>query len=185
MFSAQLQVLHLIGFQRSELSREKRLFQLVLAFCTAICLSTSGYFIIKFHDDVFDAIDAIDPFTVGVIFVVKFSTFYWSRNNFYQLIDQIKEESLTVDAGVLKSLNNFDQKFAKVFFGSGVFVVVFRCVIMRVISILQMIAFGAEFDYQMPFKFALPYDVKSHPTYEVTYFIFCCSSVMACSNNVK
>lgn len=170
----------MIGYHRDGANKNPGFYRIIQVWgivCIIICLSAELFFIKLNIDNVLSVAEGFAPLSTGIISFTKNVTFFVWKDKFYKLMERIKDlsaENNAADVLILKRVNNFDRTVGMAYLISGSLAVVGYCSKPIVLNIVNMVIFGAEFDYGiMPFKSAYPYDITKFPAYELSYAIQC------------
>jgi len=176
IFPIQIKCLHLIGFHRSKLIKFPKFFRLLgvfSSFCIIFSVVVEGSFILKNYDDVLASTEAFAPFCTVSITLLKYFTFLLSREDFYKLMDQIKELSLDLDKNdsiFVAKVNKINKRVSLVF-ATATWITGFGYLIVPLAADIISYTLGNNPNREMPYKSVYPYDVKSSPGYEISYIM--------------
>lgn len=191
LFSIQVKCFHLIGFYRNDLIRHQRLFhaiQILSVICIAFCLLSEIYFVVENFQDVIASAESFGTLSTEVITLTKLITFYFCKEKFYQLMDQIaalSEQSTRVNSEALKAVNEFDKRVSLTYLCSGICTGLGYCITPIVISLVSIFTMNHEVKASLPMKAAFPYDVSATPAYELTYAVLCCGTFITIFISVR
>lgn len=171
LFGIQIKCLHQVGLHRFSKIQRPKLFA-AFRIAVALTIASSGvaefYFIMKNYKDVLASADAFSTTTTVIITLSKFFTFVAYRNEFYELMDRIKEFYWKNRSERLIKVNWIMRNLTILYFISALIVgVVQNCI--PLVSDFVYFLQGKEVLREMPWKVAYPYDAKITPAYEATY----------------
>lgn len=182
LFSIQVKCFHLIGFHRAEFTKHAKLFhvlQISCIICISLCLMSEIYFVVENILDVMASAESFGTLSTEIITLSKVITFYIWKENFYQLMDEIKflsKHSDSVKVLSLKRLNQFDKGVTLTYLTSGMLTGLGYCITPIIINLVNIFKMNHETNVNLPMKAAFPYDVSISPAYELTYATFCCAT---------
>lgn len=190
-FSIQLKCLRIVGFDREnsvKFPKLLRLAQIIAISCLIACLPGEMYFVERNFKDVLAVAEACGPFFVSLTSAVKFITFFMNQEQFYQLIDRIRElivESNIEDSLIIRKVNQFDRKLTLLYLVSAIltgFGFSFLPIIRNIINVSLL----GKYDFLEPLlKYDFPFETDFSPIYEIIYFFYCCAVFVAVFISVR
>lgn len=191
LFALQVKGLQIIGLLRDEDIKNKT-FNRMLHFCClfsiTFCFTFEGYFIANYYSDILGSAEAFAPFSSEIITYVKFSTIYFSKEKIYEIMDQLKKMALESDAygvNVIRKINQIDKFITLSYCLAASLTGVGYLIAPLISNFVRIVVYGLEYDYDMPFKAAYPYNIASSPAYELTYLMFISASHFTVAINVS
>lgn len=179
LFSIQVKCFHIIGFYRAKSTKREKLFRALQVsgiVCIALCLASEIYFLVENFTDVMASAEAFGTLSTEIITLSKIITFYFWKEKFYQLMDEIKtlsEQSDNVNSQTLKRLNQFDKGVTLTYLSSGICTGFGYCITPIAINLVNVFKMKQVTNFTLPMKAAFPYDISATPAYELTYAAFC------------
>ena len=190
-FSIPVKCLQLSGFRTMQFLKFPKLFHVMpvfFIFCVVSCSLSEVYFIMENYKDVLASAESFTPLSIEMITFCKILTFYIRRGKFYKMMNQIKDLSANSNASdllIVKRANNFNKTVGLAYLMSGSFAALGYCFRPIVANLVNVLIFGTEYNYEMPFKALFPFDITKHPIYETSYFIFSCATYITLFMNVS
>jgi 7tm Odorant receptor len=184
IFNIQTKCLHLVGLHRADLIKSPSkfiAFYVAMVMCMISCSCFEAYYIVKNHDDILGSSEAFSPLSTIVISMTKLFTFIFYREEFYELMDRIKNLSEGASAKSLLQIekaNRIDQTMAFLYLASSWVVGVVQNSVPAVTDFVRFLQ-GQATVREMPWKSAYPYDATLTPAYELSYLNLVCVTYFA------